>query len=101
MAGSEDNFFFYQTNRFIQNHQFKNSKNKLKITPIFKLKIAQKICSLSVEEDWHMPIDSSQYFNILFRVNQVFTFYHFIVFSLTDYYTFDVIIIHISSIPFV
>ena len=30
------------------------------------------------EEDWHMPIESSQYFIILFRVNQVFTFYHFI-----------------------
>ena len=29
-------------------------------------------------EDWHMPIESSQYFIILFRVNQVFTFYHFI-----------------------
>ena len=27
-----------------------------------------------------MPIESSQYFIILFRVNQVFTFYHFIVF---------------------
>ena len=25
-----------------------------------------------------MPIESSQYFIILFRVNQVFTFYHFI-----------------------
>ena len=32
------------------------------------------------EEDWHMPIESSQYFIILFRVNQVFTFYHFIDF---------------------
>ena len=31
------------------------------------------------EEDWHMPIESSQYFIILFRVNQVFTFYHFII----------------------
>ena len=31
------------------------------------------------EEDWHMPIESFQYFIILFRVNQVFTFYHFIV----------------------
>ena len=31
------------------------------------------------EEDWHMPIESYQYFIILFRVNQVFTFYHFIV----------------------
>ena len=30
------------------------------------------------EEDWHMPIESSQNFIILFRVNQVFTFYHFI-----------------------
>ena len=35
------------------------------------------------EEDWssghwHMPIESFQYFIILFRVNQVFTFYHFI-----------------------
>ena len=30
------------------------------------------------EEDWHMPIESSQYLIILFRVNQVFTFYHFI-----------------------
>ena len=27
---------------------------------------------------WHMPIESFQYFIILFRVNQVFTFYHFI-----------------------
>ena len=26
-----------------------------------------------------MPIESFQYFIILFRVNQVFTFYHFIV----------------------
>ena len=26
-----------------------------------------------------MPIESSQYFIILFRVNQVFTFYHFIM----------------------
>ena len=32
------------------------------------------------EEDWHMPIESSQYFIILFRVNQVFTFYHFIAY---------------------
>ena len=31
------------------------------------------------EEDWHMPIESFQYFIILFRVNQVFTFYHFIM----------------------
>ena len=31
------------------------------------------------KEDWHMPIESSQYFIILFRVNQVFTFYHFII----------------------
>ena len=30
------------------------------------------------EEDWHMPIESSQYFIILFRVNKVFTFYHII-----------------------
>ena len=29
------------------------------------------------EEDWHMPIESSQYFFILFHVNKVFTFYHF------------------------
>ena len=28
------------------------------------------------EEDWHMPIESSQYLIILFRVNKVFTFYH-------------------------
>ena len=30
------------------------------------------------EEDWHMPIESYQYFIILLRVNQIFTFYHFI-----------------------
>ena len=30
------------------------------------------------DEDWHMPFESFQYFIILFRVNQVFTFYHFI-----------------------
>ena len=38
----------------------------------------QKV-QLLAEEDWHMPIESFQYFIILFRVNQVFTFYHFIV----------------------
>ena len=31
------------------------------------------------EEDWPMPIESSQYFIILFCVNQVFTFCHFIM----------------------
>ena len=39
------------------------------------------------EEDWHMPIESSQYFIILFRVNQVFTFYHFIIFLLFTTFT--------------
>ena len=34
------------------------------------------------EEDWHMSIESFQYFIILFRVNQVFIFYHFIGFTI-------------------
>ena len=34
----------------------------------FKISSLQKVKS---EEDWHMPIESSQYFIILFRVNQV------------------------------
>ena len=41
-----------------------------------------KVCEPQLsftEEDWHMPIESSQYFIILFRVNQALTFYHFIV----------------------
>ena len=45
------------------------------------------------EEDWHMPIESYQYFIILFRVNQVFTFYHNIGLSriwATNYGIFDV-----------
>ena len=37
------------------------------------------------EEDWHMPIDSSQYFIILFRINQVFTSYHFIMYYIILY----------------
>ena len=36
------------------------------------------------EEDWHMPIESSQYYIILYRVNQVFTFYHFIMIYIAD-----------------
>ena len=39
----------------------------------------QNVLIVLAEEDWHMPIESSQYFIILFRVNQVFTFYHFII----------------------
>ena len=31
------------------------------------------------EEVWHMPIECSHYFIILFRVNQVFTFCHFTI----------------------
>ena len=38
----------------------------------------QRIGSSLAEEDWHMPIEIFQYFIILFRVNQVFTFNHFI-----------------------
>ena len=34
---------------------------------------------ITAEEDWHMPIESSQYFIILFRVNKVFTFNHITV----------------------
>ena len=41
-----------------------------------------KLIFILAEEDWHMHIESSQYFIILFRVNQVFTFYHFIIFIL-------------------
>ena len=37
------------------------------------------------EEDWHMPIESPQYFIILFRVDQVFTFYYFTFLTLSDF----------------
>ena len=41
--------------------------------------IAKRNYNYLAEEDWHMPIESSQYFIILFRVNKVFTFYHIII----------------------
>ena len=47
---------------------------------------AKHVLSLA-EEDWHMPIESSQYFIILFRVNKVFTFYHINVLSNCCYRT--------------
>ena len=42
------------------------------------VKLVDPLTINNAEEDWHMPIESSQYIIILFRVNQVFTFYHFI-----------------------